>query len=605
MKRWILVFLLIPPTALAYEITPEAIERHIAYLAGDALEGRDSGTEGGKRAEEYVAGELRAAGLEGVEFQSFEFLAGARLGTDNLIEIDGRPLPRGSFQPYPFSASGSGEWKTVFAGYGIAAKELGRDDYAGLEVKGKAVVVLAGTPGEDGPHGKFAAHGMARAKVLAAVERKASAIIIVHDEERLPDFEGDDVTRDAGIPALAVLGGKARSPLGLEPRPDGPEKPAAAPPAEKTVRIHAEVSFERRTARNVLGWLTARGPGAVDELVILGAHHDGLGRGGASSMHKERRGEIHNGADDNASGVAGVIELAHRLKDRAGTLHRSVLFITFAAEERGLLGSKWFAEHPVLRMPGRPPASAAEAAGERGPLRPVAFVNMDMVGRLREAKLMESGLATSSGWAAVLDGAEKRAREDGVPPLRISPDKTEDLFGSSDHVSFYSILKIPVLFFFTGNHKEYHSPDDDLYRRGPDGKPEPLINLPGECQVLGHVEEVLIELALSSSPLPYEDKVELAPRMALKAVLRLMPDYGADVEGMRIADVTAGGPAERAGLRSGDVVVRFGTTPVRSVRDYMVGLEKAAPGQEVEIEVLRAGKRLTAMVSPISLPGGR
>jgi membrane-associated protease RseP (regulator of RpoE activity) len=297
---------------------------------------------------------------------------------------------------------------------------------------------------------------------------------------------------------------------------------------------------------------------------------------------------VHNGADDNASGVAVVIELARRLAPEAHRLRRSILFITFSGEERGLLGSKRFAEAPLL-----------EPFGSSAPLKPVAMVNLDMVGRMKDQKVMISGLATSDDWPALMARVQERWKAEQGPPLSISADKAEEIFGSSDHLSFYQ-MHLPVLFFFTGAHKEYHTPDDDLYRQSADGRRELLINVEGANEVLGFVGETVREISVVDSPPRYKAGIELSPRMSFKVVLRLLPDYGAEVEGMRIAQVTPDGPAARAGLKSGDVIVRFGSTPVRSVRDYMVGLEQARPGEEIEIAYLRDGKTLTARLVPAS-----
>ncbi len=572
------------------------IERHIAYLADDALEGRDSGTEGGRKAEEYILSQFRSIGLE-VDEQPVEFVAGARPGPASSLAVDGKPLAAGSFQPYPFSANATGEWPAVFAGYGISAPDLGHDSFAGLDVKGKAVVVLAGSPDQDSPHGKFAAHQGGRAKALLAQSRGAAAVLVLHPvspgHESLPPFGGEEVTRDAGIPVMMARAADAASPLGIDVATETAalaQGKAAARALDRRLSLRTDVIFERRSARNILGWLRGRAPDVAADLIVIGAHHDHLGRGGTASIRPERRGEIHNGADDNASGVAGLLELARRLRSRSGELRRSLLFITFAAEERGLIGSKKFAESPLLRIPA--------ASGVSTALRPVAMINLDMVGRMRDRKLLVSGIQTSDAWPAFVASVERARAARGAPPLKLSFDQGQDLFGASDHLSFYA-KGLPVLFFFTGTHREYHTPDDDLYRTGPSGR-ERLINIEGIDEVVDFVEEAVVQLAAMEPPPKHKPGVDLSPRMSFKVVLRLMPDYGAEVAGMRIADVSAGGPAARAGLQAGDVVVRFGSTPVKSVRDYMVGLEQARPGEEIEVEYLRGAELRTTKVLPSS-----
>jgi membrane-associated protease RseP (regulator of RpoE activity) len=261
--------------------------------------------------------------------------------------------------------------------------------------------------------------------------------------------------------------------------------------------------------------------------------------------------------------------------------------MTFGAEEWGLLGSSHFQDHPLLRLP-------AAGGGDARPLRAVAMINMDMVGRLRDDRLIASGLATSPAWRDLLEAV----RAAGHVDLTVAGDSDKELVGSSDHISFYQ-LGVPVVFFFTGNHRQYHTPDDDLY--GPiegNGAAARLINVAGLSRVLGYIGDVAVAIANREQALPLEPDIDLMPRMSFRVVLRLLPDYGADVDGMRVAGVTPGGPAERAGIREGDVIVRFGVIPVHSVRDYMVGLEKAEPGKAVELELLRGEERRVLEVVP-------
>ncbi len=576
-----------PPFAAA------VLEHHIAYLASDALEGRDAGSKGCEEAERYIREALASAGLDLVEEQAFEFNSGARLGEGSRLAIGDRELPAESFRPLAFSAAAEGSWPAVFAGYGIEAKDLGHDDYAGLDAGGKLVVVLRGSPDGDNPHGQFSSHVDSRAKALKAVEKGGKALLVLvtgkPGEEKLPEFHGEDITQDVGIPVIAVKESEAGKALGIDAAAAIAalnEHRRVSRPLELKVGAAARVSFEKRATRNVLGWLKARHPEARDEVVIAGAHHDHLGRGTSASMARQRLGEIHNGADDNASGVAGILELARCLKPRAAELKRSVLFITLGAEERGLLGSRYFKEHPVLRLP-------AGANGKETILKAVAMINLDMIGRLRENRLLASGLATSEAWPDLLE----KVRKDSGCQLNLVCDRAEDLFGTSDHTNFYQ-MGLPVAFFFTGNHAQYHTPDDDLYRRLENGASERLINVEGMGEVLRYVAEVIAAAANTPQPLPYKPGVKLAPAAIFKVVLRLLPDYGADVAGMRIAEVTQDGPAAQAGLKAGDVIVRFGSTPVRSVRDYMVGLEKAKAGEEVEVEIVRGGKNQVLKVRP-------
>ena len=582
------LFLLAACASEPQRFDPISIERHIAFLADDALEGRDSGTPGGDRAEEYIRAQLFEAGLASVQPLEFEFAAGATLGSASAMTVDSASIAADSFRPYAFSAPGAAAGDAVFAGWGVSSGELAHDDYAGLDAKDWVVIVRSGSPDGD-PHGKFAAHASVRAKALKAKERGAIALIVLVDE--LSPFDGEGASQDVGLVVIGVLSSRAGAALGLV---DGAGKEAfgASRALGKKIICAVDTKIEKRKARNIVGWVPARGPRKTDEYVIVGAHHDGLGRGTGSSLHPKRRGEVHNGADDNASGAAGIIALARRLVRRADRLDRSVLLVTFAAEERGLLGSQDLSRR--LKTLPRP-----KGLEEQGPLKPVAMVNLDMIGRLRDRKLMISGVATSDDWPAVLAATKLRLENTHAALLELLFDRKEDLFGTSDHLSFYQ-AGLPVIFFFTGSHKEYHSPDDDLYRTLGSGERERVINIDGTAQTLEVVAGLVEELAAAPKPPAYKSGVDLAPRMTFKAVLRLMPDYGAQVEGMRVAEVSAGGPAERAGLRSGDVILRFGALSVRSVRDYMVGLEQAKPGEEIEVEYVRDGEKRTLKVKPLA-----
>ena len=571
-------------------LSAEALEAHIAYLASDSLEGREAGTPGGEKSEVYIEKHLVMAGLA-VEEQAFQFVAGSQLGEHNSVKIDGKELPSESFRPLAYSTSVDGSWPAVFAGYGIEAQDLDHDDYADVDVTGKIVVVVAGSPDGDNFHGRFAEHASARAKALTAVHKSARAlVVVVREADSLPEFRGGNVSRDVGIPVVALTAKAAREWLGL----DIDEKLIKALDAHQSVSkvlsvsvdLNVDVQLERRTTRNILGWLEATHPEAIDEVIVVGAHHDHLGRGAVGTMSRDRIGEIHNGADDNASGVAGVLELARYLQPRADRLRRHVLFMTFAAEEWGLLGSKYFKDHPILRLP------AVDGRPER-PLRAVAMLNMDMIGRFKENRLLASGVATSPEWPSLLESI----RSESDPGLVLSVDNQKELMGSSDHISFYQ-LGMPVVFFFTDTHREYHTPDDDLYRTDPDGNVARMINVDGMTRVLHYIADVGMALANRDAPLSYADGIDLMPRVSFRVVLRLLPDYGADVEGMGVASVTPGGPAEKGGLKSGDVIVRFGNTSVRSVRDYMVGLGKAKPGEPVEVEFDRGGERKVVEVLP-------
>jgi len=598
--------LLVAQTACQPSITTErllpspmsasAFEAHIAYLADDARGGRDPGTPGCEAAEDYIMEALRSAGLDAVEDQRFEFVAGSRLGSGNALQVGEVAVSSDDFVPLAFSSAGKAESEAVFIGYGIQAPDLKHVDYKGVEVKNRIVVVLTGSP-DSHPHGPFGHYASVRAKTLSAIEEGARALVLLvtedhHGAETLPVFRGEAVSRDVGIPVVAVRASAVAGNLGIDVASSQEaltRHDSVSRVLNVSVSYDIRVSLERRSTRNVLGWLEARSPERVDELVVVGGHHDHLGLGGPGSLAHHSLGEIHNGADDNASGIAGVIELARALAPRADKLTRHVLFMTFSAEERGLLGSKYFRDNPILRLP-------ASVRGTEVAVKPVAMVNLDMVGRLRDNKVVASGMATSPDWPDFI----AKVRSSGGHTLEVQGESQHDLTGSSDHTTFYS-MGMPVLFFFTGGHSDYHKPTDDLYRITDDGKKELLINLAGMERVFAFVSDVVYELSTLETLPSYKEGVELTPRMHFKVVLRLMPDYGADVEGMRVAQVSPGGPADLAGIQDGDVITRFGETPVRSVRDYMVGLQKAKAGDKVKVVVRRGEEEKEVEVLPMAM----
>ena len=591
------LLLLVSCGTLPAPMSSAAFEAHIAYLADDALEGRDPGTPGCEAAEAYIVSAFEYAGLDAIEEQEFEFVAGARLEGKPALSVKGYAIASDDFVPLAYSSAGKGEAPAVFVGYGIEAADLGHDDYRGVDVEGRVVVFLTGST-DAHPHGPFAQHAGARAKALTALQKKARGVIVLvtgdsSGEERLPRFRGEHVSRDVGIPVIAARASALVPRLGIDIKSSRgvlARHESASRDLDANVGFEVRVSLERRKTRNVLGWLEAKAPDRVDELVIVGGHHDHLGRGGIGSLAPDKKGEIHNGADDNASGVAGVIELARTLAPRAKELRRHVLFMTFGAEERGLLGSKYFKEHPILRLP-------RSIRGQEVAVKPIAMVNLDMVGRLQENKVVVSGMATSPDWPTLLEGV----RESGGHTLEVKGESKHELTGSSDHSVFY-VMGMPVLFFFDGGHSDYHKPSDDLYRVGEDGEPECLINLEGMVRLIRLVSDVTETVANSKEPPAYQEGVKLTQSMRFNVVLRLMPDYGADVEGMRVANVTPGGPADLAGIQGGDVIVQFGDTPVRSVNDYLVGLQKAAPGKKGRVIVRRGDEEKVLDVLPKGMP---
>jgi hypothetical protein len=315
---------------------------------------------------------------------------------------------------------------------------------------------------------------------------------------------------------------------------------------------------------NVVGFLEGKDPGKKHEAVVLGAHFDHLGMGGPGSGSLDPdTAAIHNGADDNASGTAGVLELAQRLAADSASLQRTVVFTFFSGEELGTLGSAHYVSSPLVPLTST-----------------VAMLNLDMVGRLKDDQLTVGGSGTSPLWADLL----RRENPDSSLTLTLNPDG----YGPSDHASFYA-KDIPVLFFFTGIHDDYHRPSDDWE----------TLNYPGEERVVRYVYRIAREV-IAGRERPTFARVQSArPAMGggdsrgFSVTLGIVPDYVGGTEGMKVSGVRAGGPAEKAGLISGDIIVRMAGKQVLNIYDYMGILTELKAGDIVEVEVRRDGKPVT------------
>jgi aminopeptidase YwaD len=563
----------------------DRIQADVARLAGDEWQGRRAGTEGADRAAEWIAASFRSAGLEpggegGSFFQPFTFIDGVNLGTGNRLQTSAGDARRSfeagvAFRPLAFSSAGSASGEVVFAGYGIAAKDLGYDDYEGANVKDRVVLVLRYGPDGSDPQSRWAAFSALRFKAATARERGASALLVVTGprtkdaNDELVPLRADASLVDAGLPCFSVTRAVAES-LGadldaLQKAVDEGGKPAPVLLAKAHAELVADVEPRRSTTRNVVGLLPGRDPSAG--VVVVGAHYDHLGLGMSGSLDPAPEGKIHHGADDNASGVAGLLELARRLRSRPLRLERSVAFLAFGAEEEGTLGSSHFVKSPTL-----PTASIT------------AMLNMDMIGRLREDTLQVHGVGSSPAFPALL---EEAARSGG---LKLKT--REGGYGPSDHSPFYAAGR-PVLFFFTGAHSDYHRPSDTADK----------IDADGISRVVSVVESVVAGLGQSSGSVAFirvaADK-EMSTEGSAAAGLRVwvggIPDYSDESAGVRLSGVTPGSPAEKAGLQAGDVIVRFGAKEIRNIYDYTYALQERKPGERVTVMVKRGGTEMSLEV---------
>ncbi|MBI4271308.1 MAG: M20/M25/M40 family metallo-hydrolase [Candidatus Rokubacteria bacterium] len=555
----------------------------VRTLAAPETEGRGSGTPGADRAARHIADELRAAGLR-TELQSFPVPTGIRLGPVNTLSVLG-PAPQAlalgrDWAPLPVSADGAVEGEVVFAGYGITAPDLGWDDYAGLDARGKVVLVLGGDPRPADPGTPFrrpeAYHYAERShKIINAREHGARAILLVAHpgapDEALPPLAG--IAQPSSIAALVLT--RAAADLLLAPAGtrlgelaeaiDRPLQPRAQ--ALAGVRAGLEISLvrERGTAVNVVGVLPGTDPRLAREAIVLGAHYDHLGHGGEGSLAPDQVGAVHPGADDNASGTAAVLGLA-RAFAAAGGAPRTLVFVLFAGEETGLLGSAHYVKHPVHPL---------EAT--------VLMLNLDMVGRPHGGRLYVGGVDGGTGLRALVGS---------LPAPGLSLVLRGDPFARSDHTSFYAAGQ-PVLFFFTGAHADYHRPSDTWDK----------IDAPGLAAVTAFVARVVAAVAAAPTPPAYVG-VAAAPapereRAGYGPFFGLIPEFGETAApGVRVGGVRPGSPAEQAGVRTGDVLVRFGGVTVKTLEDFAFALRRHRAGEGVDVVVRRDGaeRRLRAVL---------
>jgi len=541
-----------PPTQIV-ATAADRTRRTVDYLADDLLEGRGVGTRGLEDAQKWLVGQLRDAGAvgglpDGEMMQQFEVTTSLILGATTALTVDGKPIDGAGFMPSPLSASGTVDGTTVFAGFGIVAKPDGGkpvDDYKGKDVKGKIVVVKRFTPAGFGVMEK-SEYGDLSHKAMQARQRGAKALVVVDlptagkTESPLPVLAPHDGA-DAGIPIIVVTKAvgerltKGSHQLGLV----------------------VELTPGKTMTGNVVGVIRAgaAAPGAAP--IVVGAHLDHLGFGGRGTGALDTDNAVHNGADDNASGIAGLLEVAHALAPKAATLRHDIYLIGFSGEEMGILGSKYFTAHTPY-------------AGQ-----PIAMLNMDMIGRLHDNRLQVLGAESAAEWGTL------------VPPICVAHQLVCQLAGSgygpSDHMSFYT-AGAPVLHFFTGGHLDYHRVSDDA----------PLVNAAGVAQVGALVAD--LALALDAGATATYKKEAAPPSMGdipvRGASLGTIPTYGDDsnLPGVLVSDVVPGGAADKAGLKKGDRITKIGVTDVRNVEDLMLVLSEAVPGQQATVIYTRAGQ---------------
>jgi aminopeptidase YwaD len=560
------------------EVTKEELYNHISFLASDELAGRLTGTEGDSLAAEYIRKEFLTYGLEPLEndgFQRFGIIS-KLVATDlNEVEIDGNKLIRGTdFMPLSLTENGKLEAEVVVAGYGfnIESDTLNWNDYTGLDVKGKWVMVLRADPEIDKNASGFAPVSSDRYKAMTARDRGAAGIIFVSGEKYDPmdEFEnlsGGDLT--AGIPAIRIkrsaaqyiLGSSGTSIEDIEKNLNESRKPAGFATGI-TVSATTDIERRRNPTRNVVMLLPGSDPILKNEYVIVGAHFDHLGMGGeGSSSRATDTIATHYGADDNASGVALMIELAGKFSATPGGNARSMIFVALSGEEMGLLGAKYFVENSPVDLKSVN-----------------AMINLDMVGRMKDEKVLQvGGAGTATGLREILS-----ANNDSTKLTLVISDEG---YGPSDHSAFYG-KDIPVLFVSTGAHLDYHTPFDTKER----------INYDGMVTISDYLYKVAAIMVNSTERLAF---TESGPKdggsrgTRRKGVtLGLMPDFAGNItDGLRADFITPGKPAAIGGMLKGDIIKSINGKSVNNIEDYMFRLNQLKPGERITVEVLRGDRR--------------
>ena len=585
-------------TAASARLSSEQVTKHVAFLASDKLQGRRAGTPAADEAAAYIEKQFRSYGLkpgsrDGFR-QPFTFVSAVKLGEQHRFEVTtangSRSLKVGEeFMPLAFSSPNPVSGALVFAGYGISAPALGFDSYSGIDPKGKIVLILRGSPDGDNPHGKFAEFTQPgleiQNKTLKAREKGALGVVFVSSEK---NFRDDRLSRlhhdlnflDSGIPTAIVSREAAGSILASGGGSMSAVEAKAKEPSSAflingiNVQLKTDVIKINGKSANVVGVLPGSDPQLSAEYVVIGAHYDHLGLGGPESLAARPEGQIHHGADDNASGTTGLLEIARVLASERGKIKRSIMFIAFGGEELGLLGSGAYTKNPST------PLSTT-----------VAMLNMDMIGRLRNGSLFVGGVGTSPTWKPLLEklnGSATNGAGNGSGK-RFQLGFGEDGFGPSDHQSFY-VRDVPVLFFFTGTHDDYHKPSDTADK----------INGQGLIQVAEFVREIAVSVANEPQRIAFT-KVKAEQRPAgrgFRVYLGTVPNYSDQSDGMKLDGVRPGSPAEKAGMRAGDFVVKLGKMPIKNVYDYTYALGEMRGGEEIEAVIRRDGKEMTVKITP-------
>lgn len=567
--------------SISEKIFPEELQEHVRFLSSDELKGRMTGSEGDSLAAGYIRDRLQKAGLEpltGDGFQRFEVSDRVTAGERNFLSAGGRSFdPVADISPFSFSGSSELEAEVVFAGYGfrISNDSILWDDYRDTDVKGKWVLLLRGDPEPNKSVSGFIPFNSDRDKAMLAKDMGAAGVLMVSGPVNDNSDTFDRLSGESwpvGIPVLRIkrnvadmiLSGKGKTAAVLETEINTSQQSGGFSTGV-IVNAGSDVVVTKKSTRNVVMVLRGGDEESRDEYLVIGAHFDHLGMGGSSS----RAGDtvaVHHGADDNASGVAGVIEIAEKFALAGKSNRRSIIFAGFSGEESGLLGSKYFTENPPVELS-----------------KVNAMMNLDMVGRLSDSGSLQIG---GVGTSPVLRDLVAALADTNTIELALS----EEGSGPSDHSAFYG-KDIPVLFFTTGAHLDYHTPSDTWDK----------LNYTGMVNVADYIFNVAQRLANDESRLvfteagPRQESVRTMRRQGV--TLGIMPDFAGNIKnGLRADLVTPGKPAAIGGMKKGDIITAINGKTVSNIQDYMYRMGQLKPGETISVEVLRDGKKEVLLI---------
>lgn len=562
-------------------ITANEMKATVEYLASDSLKGRKAGSEGDLLAAGFIREQFENAGLELMYengYQKFGLVSAAELGDGNNLEISGETFEEEKdFSPYAFSANTTVETPVVFAGFGLNVDKdtLQWNDFENTDVSGKWVLALQGDPDLNNSQSPFIPFSTERAKALNASDRNAAGLILVagpsfSETDELSSLFFDKNVSRYSIPVIQVTrkvanrilaqSGKTIEELETEMLE---QQRSVSFETDVEVKAAIDVLMSETESQNVVALLPGNDEELKNEYIVVGAHYDHLGMGGPGSGSRALDiVAVHHGADDNASGVAAVIELAEKMAAKK-TNRRSVIFAAFGAEEMGLIGSKAFTADPPI-----------------GVEKMVAMFNFDMIGRLdyTENALSIGGTKTAVETEDLLNkynsGFKLAFSGEGIGP--------------SDHASFY-LQNIPVCFISTGAHPDYHTPNDAAH----------LLNYEGAVEVARYVAKMVSDLATRDSSLTFQEAGPKYQRSMgrFKVTLGIMPDYaGLEDRGLRIDAVSKGKPADKGGMQKGDIITAIDGKKVGNIYDYMNRLQTLEAGQIISVDIIRDEKEKVLLI---------